>query len=525
MKKLLLAFAVFVLLSSLPAQSFQNTFSGTGNDMAYGMVSFSNHYLLGGSSVAQGRGKDIGMADASLLGTMLWGETIGGLRDDEAFAIIKTMDGGCLLAGYSRSFATTGTDSANAILVKTSSTGVVQWAKAYGGLNEDVFLSVVALPDSGFVACGYTKSFGAGGKDLLLARVDKNGNLSWMKAVGTAGDEEGNCITQTPTGQIVAAGSSSGFVAGNVVYMVKCDEAGTLAWAKAFDFTAQFNVRQRVAYGIYCTGQQYYLTGKSGMGPINDAQPFALCLDSSATMTYWANAYYLNSGDGEMRSIVPLNGGGFLLGGTMGNYHPAMVRLDANGTRLWGKYYSDANFTSQGRGYAALQASDGGMVLACKADMLASGDSSMLLIKTTANGDVTCNSNTVFLAGDGPLTISFCNGMSTETSGGVAFAVSLIDSYEMTETLICSDVSVQERSADDAAVYPNPFHDQLSITLPHPVQEATFTLYDPAGKVLRTANVSGLRIEFLRNDLAAGIYFWTIRDAKGAVFHGKVIAE
>ncbi|MCC6462378.1 MAG: hypothetical protein IT260_18065 [Saprospiraceae bacterium] len=55
--------------------------------------------------------------------------------------------------------------------------------------------------------------------------------------------------------------------------------------------------------------------------------------------------------------------------------------------------------------------------------------------------------------------------------------------------------------------------------------EKQLVLYGTAGQVVRQAQFSGQVFDFQRGALAGGLYFFTIRDAKGRVFSGKIILE
>jgi hypothetical protein len=52
-------------------------------------------------------------------------------------------------------------------------------------VNIDIIRAIEILPDSGFIIAGYTNSFGNGGYDGWLMKIDKNGDTLWNKYVGT----------------------------------------------------------------------------------------------------------------------------------------------------------------------------------------------------------------------------------------------------------------------------------------------------------------------------------------------------
>jgi hypothetical protein len=87
-------------------------------------------------------------------------KTIGGSGDDFAHSIIQSSDGGYVVAGSTQSFGAGGSDF---YVVKLDSSGNVQWTKTIGGSDWDFAGSIIQSSDGGYVLAGYTRSFGAGG--------------------------------------------------------------------------------------------------------------------------------------------------------------------------------------------------------------------------------------------------------------------------------------------------------------------------------------------------------------------------
>ena len=96
---------------------------------------------------------------------MVWARAYGSSGPDFGYNVQITSDGG-FVVDYS-------------IIVKTNSSGNVQWYKVLGGTQTDVFYSVVQTSDGGFIATGRTHSFGSGNADAFFSgvrlTVDHNG--------------------------------------------------------------------------------------------------------------------------------------------------------------------------------------------------------------------------------------------------------------------------------------------------------------------------------------------------------------
>jgi hypothetical protein len=110
-------------------------------------------------------------------------KTYGGINWDFAQSVQQTSDGGYIMAGYTYSFGAGGSDI---FLIKTDASGNVQWAKTYGGTNNERAYSVRQTSDGGYIVAGWTFSFGAGNGDLFLIKTDANGNIGSCGIVGNA---------------------------------------------------------------------------------------------------------------------------------------------------------------------------------------------------------------------------------------------------------------------------------------------------------------------------------------------------
>ncbi|GAB2485757.1 helix-turn-helix domain-containing protein [Algoriphagus taiwanensis] len=65
-----------------------------------------------------------------------------------------------------------------------SDTGEILWQKIFGGSSYDKAVAVLPVSDGGFLVLGSTSSFGQGNYDILLIKVDENGEFLWQKTYG-----------------------------------------------------------------------------------------------------------------------------------------------------------------------------------------------------------------------------------------------------------------------------------------------------------------------------------------------------
>ena len=103
---------------------------------------------------------------------------------DIPWSIQQTVDGGYIVAGYTESF-----DQQNrwldASVLKLTSSGDIEWEETFGGGVDELAWSIQHTSDGGFIVAGESYPFGdgsgdpygAGGEDLLVWKIDPNGDI------------------------------------------------------------------------------------------------------------------------------------------------------------------------------------------------------------------------------------------------------------------------------------------------------------------------------------------------------------
>ena len=189
--------------SAYAAVKFAKTYGGSYGDGAYSVQHTSDGgYIVAGGTYSFGAGWDVFLIKTDAYGNIQWAKTYGGTREDWAYSVQQTSDGGYIVAGETNSFGA-GWD---VFLIKTDAYGNVIWAKTYGGTNYDIASSVQQTSDGGYIVAGYTGSFGAGYSDVFLIKTDANGNIG---ACSIAQDTSPTVDTASPTVNIPSPSVSS----------------------------------------------------------------------------------------------------------------------------------------------------------------------------------------------------------------------------------------------------------------------------------------------------------------------------
>lgn len=144
--------------------------------------------------------------------------------------IVQDNDSGYVITGSSSSF---GPDNGEAYLLKLNTAGEFSWSRNYGGEGSEWGEGLVVTNDSTYAIAGYTNSYGAGGFDFYLIRIDATGEPIWQKTYGGTNWDKAFALVQLADSGFVLVGDSYSFEGGiRRGYIVRTDKNGELLWEK-----------------------------------------------------------------------------------------------------------------------------------------------------------------------------------------------------------------------------------------------------------------------------------------------------
>jgi hypothetical protein len=156
--------------------------------------------------------------------------------DDETWAICSTNDNGCLITGW----ATTEANGADYWMIKTDANGNKEWDRTFGGDSADYghCRNCYQTNDGGYLMCGYSNSYGAGGTDVWIVKTDSNGHMEWNKTYGYRNMDVCWSVEATADGGYVfcvTKNITSGTGDKDDIHLVKTDSDGNIEWVQKFD--------------------------------------------------------------------------------------------------------------------------------------------------------------------------------------------------------------------------------------------------------------------------------------------------
>lgn len=189
-------------------------------------------------------------------GDIVWEKCYSHLFEAEAVEIRETMDNGFFIAGHMQA-----PDSivADFYAMKLDRDGDVIWSSVYRVDGGNRINAIDLLEDGGCVAAGSTFSseYETGG--FWVISLSSSGSIEWNKAYGGAETDAALAIEKTRNGGYIAAGvRDGGFGRSSDIFVLKLDQSGEAGWGKSYgggDFDIALSVRQTVDGGYVITGQ------------------------------------------------------------------------------------------------------------------------------------------------------------------------------------------------------------------------------------------------------------------------------
>jgi hypothetical protein len=248
--------------------------------------------------------------------------------------------------------------------------GAESFVQAFGGSSSDRFYDVVKTSDNGTALVGYTYSYGAGGKDVLLVKLDQCGNFLWARTLGGEASEEGRCIIQTNDGGLAVAGYTNSFGGGGDNLLVaKFSSSGSRLWSKVItDTDGDFEFYGYDMVEEFSTSHHLIVTGYMLNNTLNRDELVLFEFSSGGTLLDARRHYDAGLPQYEHRgySLVQASNSDFVVVGDM--YHPSygreilLARFDSDLDVLWGWWI--AGEETSGTAYSIIRTSDYGYAIA-----------------------------------------------------------------------------------------------------------------------------------------------------------------
>lgn len=471
-----------------------------------------------------------------------WQKSFGGSFGDEAYAVEQTSDGGYIIVGLSKSSdgnVTSNQGDSDYWVLKLNSTGVIDWQKSYGGTDVDIPRSIQQTLDGGYIVAGYSKSNDGdvsgnhGLNDYWVLKLSSTGDIIWQKTYGGTADDFAYVVKQTTEGGYIVAGyskSTDGDVSGNHgesdYWVVKLTSTGVISWQNSFggsDHDIPESIQQTTDGGYILAGYS-----KSNDGDITNNQGnydyWILKITDTGSLD-WQKSFGGTSFD-YGTAIKQTTDGGYIVAGltlsndgdVTGNHGNAdywVLKLTNTGAITWQKAYGGSELDYA---YAINQTADGDYIVAgfsYSNNYDVSGNHGLTdywVLKISNIGVLKWQKS---MGGTGE---DYSFAMNLTSDGGcIVTGYSFSNNGDVSGNHGESDFWVVKLAPDSIGVddiferellniYPNPANNQINIETSNSLVGGTYIIYDSAGKAVLSGIIDNEQTSVELDNLSIGIY-------------------
>lgn len=179
-----------------------------------------------------------------------WQKSIGAGRNEKLETVIRTLDGGYLIAGYSDSLEAkdqfpNAEKMNDYFILKLNGGGKLVWYKMYGGSMDDVLDAAIQTRDNNFILAGISNSpnnehktsSNIGGYDIWLVKIDFEGKILWQKSYGGEGFDNVETVQELSNGDLILGGTkeiskvvNDSICSQRDFYLLKTNSVGIKKW-------------------------------------------------------------------------------------------------------------------------------------------------------------------------------------------------------------------------------------------------------------------------------------------------------
>jgi hypothetical protein len=464
--------SVFSQLDTLFSRSYGGPFYDVGAEILE--TDDGGYLILGTTGSALNSTTDFYLLKIDEALDYSWSLPIGAGDVDQGTCMVRTGDN-YLLGGYSKYTETT----YDFQLYKVNGDGQVLWSTSYGDEGWD-FGSKMTIDDDGNIYfLGTTHQDTEGGTDLLLFKIDEDGNELWSERYGGEEDEEVGDIALLPTGNIVIHSTSMSFADEARAWTFVIDPDGDMVWEDIGGDIKRIGKGLDIADGgIVTVGANVFVEGQEVSAYMQKFSYDGATLFERQESSDWIQYY--------------------------------------NDVELGNTYYAVSGFTATGLG--------GADVLVNRRNINGYWSGGM------ATGGIYADDGTeVMIDSEGRvLVLGWTEGYSENLTEDVLLLRFVNDTIVVNYEIDIEDFNDVSLSVSEellqSAVYPNPTRGESTFSIDEGIIDGIM-IHNSTGQIVFQSQFAPTKSHRIRHDLAAGMYFYTLISDKKIVSKGKLVAR
>lgn len=366
MKKMNFYITLFAVLFHLnvcaQALFFERSFGTAMPDIARSVVQLSSGsiFVAGSSSSGNLGDIDISLIKLDKYGNEEWTAYYGNASTNNGYCVTKCSDGNLILLGDVQV-----SPGDNDILIyKLDTLGGLMWQYTHATIFNESVKYIEQTIDGGFIAAGFqTDSLGFNNSFVL--KLDANGNYQWSKSIGGSENDYASMIKQMPEGNYILTSDTRSYGAGGYdVELTKLDMAGNIIWQNTYGDSLNNG-----SQGIHLSNDGHFISyGETEIAPGSYFDMFLEKIDTNG-VSIWKKHYGDTNRADACFSVIQNNSGDYFLTGYSNTFNGgqamdlALIKTDVNGNLIWGR-----GFGGQGVdiGYSIISSLDDGYYIAGK---------------------------------------------------------------------------------------------------------------------------------------------------------------
>ncbi len=312
----------------------------------------------------------------------------GSSFSDEGFEIKQTSNDGYIIIGTT----TNKINTTDIILIKTDKFGNVEWQETYGDSLNEKGSSVVISQDNSYVFTGtYTDK--ESNKDVIISKIDNNGNLLWKNTIGSISNEEGFGIQETDDGGFIIVGytdaynNSNGNPTGEKdIFIVKTNENGDSLWSRSlggeyYDVGNKIYKKPEGGYIIVGTTVSFAEVGQAENNII------VIETNSSGIQT---DKLTFGGNNNDYGNAIQIVDDGYIILGTTNSFGAGesdiyAIKVGKNiHTLIWEEYFGGPKIEL---GTSIVKTSDNSLIISGATESIGEGEKDSYIIKIDNDGE------------------------------------------------------------------------------------------------------------------------------------------
>lgn len=309
-----------------------------------------------------------------------WERPYGGLANETGYDIVACPDGGFVSAGFHQEINGANKDI---LVLRVDADGDTLWTRSIGEEgSDDEAMALVALPDGSWAVCGYTRSYNAVGKDAFLAFLDASGRVKGQYQYGDSDyDQFNDLVYDEASDRIILSGYTLTPTAGYAAYLVAVDLSGNQLWSGSYGGEGH-----EIGNAIVKSPDGNFVSAGLVFSGTSEQDIYILKTDIAGN-ALWEQYISMPGKEQAKDLIVTPDGEIILLGSkqtTDSNADFFLVKTNANGIVVWTKTFGgDANDFGEAIAFSP----QGGFLLSGSLGSNPSGNENIGLIEVDADGN------------------------------------------------------------------------------------------------------------------------------------------